>query len=53
MSLIHSEPNLFHIFKSCHAWLFKETIFSVANGDYTGLRRQDSSVGLGIGSSPT
>jgi hypothetical protein len=23
MSLIHSEPNLFHIFKSCHAWLFK------------------------------
>jgi hypothetical protein len=23
MSLIHSEPNLFHIFKSCHAWLLK------------------------------
>jgi hypothetical protein len=31
MSLIHSEPNLFHIFKSCHAWLFKKYLLI----DYT------------------
>jgi hypothetical protein len=24
MSLIHFEPNLFHIFKSCHAFLLKD-----------------------------
>jgi hypothetical protein len=24
MSMIHSEPNLFRIFKSFHAWLFKK-----------------------------
>jgi hypothetical protein len=38
MSLIHSEPKLFCILKSCHAWIFKR-LFS------NRLHMQDSLIG--------